>query len=197
MRLPGPLTEDQAHQLGIIRSSGQQLLALLNDVIDLAKMESGRAAPRKEAFSCGALMEDVATRLRHHAERKHLQLTVQRVEELELVSDRRAVQQILHQLLDNAIKFSQQGAVSMEMRPLEREGRGWIEIRITDTGSGLCSVDVDRLRAAFVDLDGPIRVGSGLGLHIARKFAQLVGGHLELDSESGGGSRFSLLLPRE
>lgn len=197
MKLPGPLTEAQEHQLGIIRSSGQQLLALLNDVIDLAKMESGRAAPRRERFDCAALVEEVATRLRHHAERKHLTLDVNGGQGQQVVSDRRALQQILHQLLDNAIKFSERGAVNMDLRTLQREGCGWIEISVTDTGVGLAQADRDLLRQAFQDMEAPIRVGNGLGLHVARKFAQLIGGRLELESRPDAGSRFSLLFPTE
>ena len=197
MKLPGPLTEAQEHQLGIIRSSGQQLLSLLNDVIDLAKMESGRAVPRREAVDCGVLMEEVATRLRHHAERKHLSLDVQGGQMPRATSDRRALQQILHQLLDNAIKFSERGAVNMDLRTLQWEGCGWIEISIADTGKGMTPADRDQLRDAFRDMDCPIRVGNGLGLHVARKFAQLIGGRLELESEPDVGSRFSLLFPME
>lgn len=197
MRLPGPLTEAQEHQLGIIRHSGQQLLALLNDVIDLAKMESGRARPRRETFDVAVAVEEVATRLRHHAERKHLSLEVRGGEGLRFTSDRRALQQILQQLLDNAIKFSDRGAVTMELRTVEREGSGWIEISVTDSGCGLAPADRDRLRYAFINMDRPIPLGGGLGLHVARKFAELMGGRLELDSEPGKGSRFSLLLSTE
>ncbi len=85
----------------------------------------------------------------------------------------------------------------MNLRTLEREGRGWIEISVTDTGAGLTAADRDRLREAFRDMNCPIRVGNGLGLHVARKFAQLIGGRLELESEPDAGSRFSLLFPTE
>jgi protein-histidine pros-kinase len=197
MKLPGPLNDAQEHQLDIIRSSGQQLLSLLNDVIDLAKMQSGRVTPKKEAFDCGAAMEEVATRLRHHAERKHLQLGVEVELPLRVVSDRRAVQQILHQLLDNAIKFSDRGAVTMGLRALEREGHGWIEVSVKDEGAGLQEAACAQLRESLQNPDVPVALGNGLGLYLARKFAQLIGAHLELESEPDTGCRFSLLLPME
>ena len=197
MKLPGPLNVDQEHQLGIVRSSGQQLLAMLNDVIDQAKKESGRAAPRRESFDCLPVVEEVVTRLRYVAERKQLTLDLKALEIPRVIADRRAVQQIVYQLLDNAIKFCDRGAVNLTLRTTEREGGGWVEISVADTGAGLSGRDRDQLREAFRDPECPIRVGNGLGLHVARKFAQLIGGCLVLDSEYGSGSRFALLLPGE
>jgi protein-histidine pros-kinase len=197
MQLPGPLNEDQLHQLGIVRDSAQQLNRLLSDVLDLARLQSGRTPPRRERLDCRPMVEEVATRLRHLAERKSLALEVSGAQTLPVVSDPRAVQQVIHQLLDNAIKFSDRGAVNMELRTVQREGHAWAEIRVTDQGAGFAGIDRDRLCEAFRDPDCPIRIGSGLGLHLARSFTRLAGGQLEMDSEPGKGSRFSLLLPGE
>jgi signal transduction histidine kinase len=107
------------------------------------------------------------------------------------------VQQIVHHLLDNAIKFSERGAVRVTVGAVVRDDRRWLEIGVEDTGIGLSAADSEALRAAFADTERPLRLGSGQGLHLARKFAGRIGGRLELESRPGGGSRFALLLPEE
>jgi PAS domain S-box-containing protein len=196
MRLPGPLTGEQENQLGIIRNSAQHLLSLINDLLDLAKIESGKMTLRVEEVNCQKVVDEVAGTLQPLAERKRLELGVNEpTEPLHVTTDLRALKQIVINLANNAIKFTDRGHVTLGLQPLRREGQTWVEFSVEDTGIGIREEDRERLFQAFSQMDGTVREGTGLGLHLSQKFAQLIGGRLEFRSEYGKGSRFALLIP--
>jgi signal transduction histidine kinase len=195
MRLPGPLTQDQESQLTVIRGSAQHLLSLINDILDLAKIESGRMELRAETIDCQRVLDDVAATLKPLAEQKHLEVRIETpVESFSLQVDRRAITQIVLNLAINAIKFTEQGEVRLGLHAVLHEGRPQLEFSVTDTGVGIRAEDQPRLFEAFSQLDHA-HDGTGLGLHLSQRFARLIGGQILFESEYGKGSRFALRLP--
>ena len=195
MRLPGPLSEEQAKQLEIVQSSARHLLSLINDMLDVARIESGRADLHFEAVEVGEIVGSAATALRPAAENKRLHLKAATPgKELTVMTDRRALRQILNNLIGNAIKYTEKGSVDIRSA---RNGDGSIAIVVTDTGIGIKREDRDRLFRAFEQLDRSTTrpfEGVGLGLHLSRKLASLIGAEITVESEVGKGSAFTLTL---
>ena len=198
MKLPGPLTPDQDKQLQTIQSSAKHLLSLINDLLDLAKIESGKVQVNLEPVACESVVEEVLTALRPLAESKGLKLEAHIPgQNLIAMTDRRALSQILINLTNNAIKFTEKGGVRLEVRQHHENGRVRTEISVADTGMGIRPEDQAKLFQAFtrVTTDDARRFeGTGLGLHLSQKLAQLLGGFITLESEYGKGSRFTLVL---
>lgn len=200
MKLPGPLTPDQEKQLGMVHSSAKHLLSLINDLLDLAKVESGNVQIHLAEVACRPLVEEVVATLRPAAEAKGLALALQMPPgELVLQTDRRVLQQILLNLGSNAIKFTDQGQVKVVVTTTLRQGQERMAFAVEDTGGGIADEDQARLFQAFAqvgeDSRRPRVEGTGLGLYLCRKLSELIGGQMELQSEVGRGSRFALLLP--
>jgi PAS domain S-box-containing protein len=198
MRLPGPLTADQEKQLQTVQRSAKQLLSLINDLLDLAKIESGTVELHLEPVVCQSVVQEVATALRPLAETKGLGFDVQ-VPAADLVvrTDRRALSQILLNLTNNAIKFTEHGQVCLELHQHQADGQRRTEIRIRDTGIGIQPEDQVKLFHAFTQVDGSTKRrydGTGLGLHLSQKLAELLSGHITLQSAYGTGSTFTLVL---
>jgi PAS domain S-box-containing protein len=198
MKIPGQLNEEQERQLRIVDSSARHLLSLINDILDVAKIESGKVDLHLEPVSISAVMRDVEEALRAMAQEKHLgfELSVPG-ENIIAITDQRALHQILLNLATNAIKYTERGSVRIEVARERRDGK-LIQIRVTDTGIGIAVEDQARLFQAFEQLDtsNTRRVhGVGLGLHLSRRLATLIGATLECESTYGEGSTFTLSLP--
>ena len=198
MKLPGPLTVEQDKQLKTVQGSGRHLLSLINDLLDLAKIESGKVTLSPGLVPCRALLEEVAAALRPAAEAKGLgfQLILP-PHDLQVITDRRALSQILINLTNNAIKFTEQGQIRLEVTA-NPEGPGTLEFRVTDTGIGIRTEDQARLFEAFSQLNATAtrrHEGTGLGLHLSQKLATLMGGSIHFQSEFGKGTTFWLSLP--
>jgi protein-histidine pros-kinase len=201
MKLPGPLNADQEKQLRTVQGSAKHLLALINDLLDLAKIEAGKVELNFEPTVCQEVMEEVADTLKMLAESKGLLFRlVIPTEEITLQTDRRALSQIVLNLVNNAIKFTEKGHVCLQLAPRFADERRIIEISVEDTGVGIQPEDQLRLFNAFSQVDTSIRrrhQGAGLGLHLSQKLAELLGGHITFQSEYGKGSLFTLKLPRD
>ena len=199
MKLPGPLTTEQNKQLQIDQSSAKDLLSLINDLLDLAKIESGKVAVTLESVICQGVVEEVRTTLKPLAEKKGIDFRLQLpAAELVLKSDRRALSQILINLVNNAIKFTERGEVCVELRHERVNGSANTQISVHDTGIGIKQDDQEKLFQAFTQMGntGSRRYeGTGLGLHLSQKLAELLGGRIEFTSEFGKGSTFTLTLP--
>jgi PAS domain S-box-containing protein len=198
MKLPGPLTDEQSKQLQTIRSSAKHLLSLLNDLLDLAKIASGKVALSLEPVVFQSVLEEVCAALRPLAEQKGLELKATVPEgQLTLKTDRRALSQILFNLINNAIKFTQSGEVRIVLDRQKDNGRSWTEVSVHDTGIGIRPEDQTRLFKAFSQLErNPRRnEGAGLGLQLSQKLAELLGGKISFKSEHGKGSTFTFSLP--
>jgi protein-histidine pros-kinase len=197
MRLPGPLTADQDRQLSTIKSSARHLLSLINDLLDLAKVESGSIAVNLEPVSCKAVVAEVGASLRPAADAKGLAFQLDLPDDDTTVrADRRALSQIVINLASNAIKYTDEGTVTIT---LHRDAvQDTVKIAVADTGTGIKPEDVRKLFQAFSQLDSSStrrHEGTGLGLHLSQKLAQLLGGEISLQSEFGVGSTFTLTLP--
>ena len=199
MKLPGPLNEEQEKQLRIVRSSGRHLLALINDLLDVAKIEAGEVDLPREPVDCRAVLGDVASTLRPQAQAKGLELTTHLPAHLAPVNtNQRALNQIILNLVGNAIKFTEYGSVQVTLLSHSEGGTRSTEIRVDDSGIGVPLEDQHKLFGAFSRVNSA-RVGApegtGLGLHLSQKLAGLLGGRIEFNSELGKGSSFSLILP--
>ena len=199
MELPGPLNPAQQKQLKTVQASARHLLALINDLLDVAKIEAGQANLNFESVDCRDVVEEVAATLRPQAEAKGLDLGVHLPPRACLLrTDRRALAQIVLNLAANAIKFTPHGWVRLTLTPGPANGAERIEIRVDDSGIGIAPADQDKLFGAFTRIDGARRgapEGTGLGLHLSQKLAASLGGKVIVRSESGKGSSFSLLIP--
>lgn len=198
MKLPGPLTKDQEKQLQNVSTSAKHLLSLINDLLDLAKIESGKVELNPEPVSCRSVVEEVITTVRSMAENKGLNLVANIPgEDITVSTDRRALSQILLNLAHNAIKFTEKGEVRIELRRYSEYDFKWTEFSVIDSGIGIKPEDQDKLFQAFsrVDDSNSHRYdGSGLGLHLCKMLADLLAGHIVFRSEYGKGSEFTLII---
>ncbi|MGE3539642.1 MAG: PAS domain-containing sensor histidine kinase [Candidatus Tectimicrobiota bacterium] len=198
MRLPGPLTTDQEKQLRTVQTSARHLLSLINDLLDLAKIESGNVELQLEPVLCQSVVQEVVTALRPLAEDKGLEFEVSMPStDIILRTDRRALSQILLNLANNAIKFTEHGQVSLELRQHQEAARTRTEIIVRDTGIGIHPDDQAKLFHAFTQVDSSMTRrynGTGLGLHLSQKLAALLEGGITFTSAYGVGSTFTLTL---
>jgi PAS domain S-box-containing protein len=199
MGLSGDLNDEQEKQLRTVESSGHHLLSLINDLLDLAKIESGKVKLSPEPIDCRELLEEVAAGLRGLADGKGLELTVDvPAERLVVRSDRRAVSQIMINLANNAIKFTDGGAVRLQLSKRTEDGAVLTALSVVDTGRGIKPGDQAHLFAAFEQISSSTAQpyeGTGLGLYISLKLAVLLGAAIRFESEFGTGSTFTLELP--
>jgi signal transduction histidine kinase len=193
----GPLNDEQKKQMNMVRGSAQHLLSLINDVLDLSKIEAGQLQVAYENFDLRSMMEKAVESARPLAGKKGLELTYAVSYEIETITgDRRRVEQILLNLISNAIKFTEKGSVKIECEP---EGDN-VTISVIDTGIGIKTEDLETLFQAFRQIDsGMTRKydGTGLGLSISKKLVELMGGQIRVTSVWGSGSTFSFSLPKE
>jgi PAS domain S-box-containing protein len=196
MSLPGPLNDEQTQQLRTVQHGGRHLLSLINDLLDLSRIESGKLELHLEPFNCPELLEEVAAGLRPLAEQKGLGLEVLCcADPVELTCDRRAVSQILINLTNNAIKFTDSGSVRLELSQRLEANRSVTRFAVIDTGRGIAPEHHARLFAAFEQIknaDTPMREGTGLGLHISQALAGQIGGNITVESVPMQGSTFAL-----
>ncbi|KRB84614.1 PAS domain-containing sensor histidine kinase [Noviherbaspirillum sp. Root189] len=201
MRLPGPLTKDQEKQLRTVQLSAKHLLSLINDLLDLAKIESGKVELLEEPVSCTMLLHSLADTLMPLAQQKGLQFRLEMPDkEIQLNSDRRAINQILINLVNNAIKFTETGEVSVHLDEVTHEESSLVTIRVCDSGMGIPESDQEKLFEAFSQIDSSSTrrfEGTGLGLYLSQKLATLLRGKLTFSSEFGKGSIFTLTIPRD
>ncbi|MES2261550.1 MAG: response regulator [Pseudomonadota bacterium] len=198
MKLPGPLTGEQDKQLTTIRSSARHLLSLINDILDVAKIEAGKVTLSVEPIACQDLILEVADTLRPLAQQKGLSLEVDLAPQpVSIETDRRALTQILINLANNAIKFTEKGTVRISLSQRSEGGAQVTEFAVADSGAGIREEDQAKLFQAFSQLDSTSTrhaEGAGLGLYLCQNLANLIGGALFFSSDFGHGSTFTLAL---
>ncbi|MGH9869725.1 MAG: response regulator [Candidatus Polarisedimenticolia bacterium] len=196
--MSGTLNEEQMKQITTIHRSGKSLLRLINDVLDLSKIEAGRMSVEKVSMSLGTLITLVSDTLRPLAEDKNLSLSVKTSADLPqyITSDEHKLRQILVNLLGNAIKFTDRGEVSLAVS--FQKDTSTLSFFISDTGIGIAAEALDRIFEEFHQADGSTTRkygGTGLGLTISKRMAELMGGTLTVRSVLGQGSTFALTVP--
>jgi hypothetical protein len=193
--LVGQLNEEQKKQLGMVRTSANHLLSLINDVLDISKIEAGQLQVNYEPFDLPASIKKIEQVVRPLAEKKGLDLTVNIADDVNMITgDIRRVEQVLLNLLSNAIKFTEEGRVIVTCST----DSGTVITSVTDTGIGIRKEDMDKIFKPFLQIDiGLDRKyeGTGLGLSICRKLVQLMGGDIWAESTYGQGSVFTFTLP--
>lgn len=198
MQLPGPLTSEQEKQLQTVQASAKHLLALINGLLDLAKIDDGKIELRLDPTECREVVEEIASSLRPLAEGRGLELRVALPEEdIVLRTDRRMLSQIVLNLVNNAIKVTERGSVRVFLRRDSAGDRSVVEIGVRDTGSGIRPEDQAKLFLASTEVDPTAlrgQDGTGLGLHLSQKLAEVLGGRIECRSECGVGSTFTLRI---
>ncbi|OPY71527.1 MAG: Non-motile and phage-resistance protein [Syntrophorhabdus sp. PtaU1.Bin058] len=195
--LVGQLNEEQKKQLGMVRSSAHHLLSLINDVLDISKIEAGQLQVNHEPFDLSASISKVEQIVRPLAEKKGLGLTVNIGPGVGMItSDIRRVEQVLLNLLSNAIKFTEQGQVTVACSA----DSGTVIVGVTDTGIGIRKEDIEKVFKPFLQIDSGIArryEGTGLGLSICKRLVRLMGGDIWVESVLGEGSTFAFSLPKE
>ncbi|MFF2909452.1 ATP-binding protein [Paenibacillus sp. NPDC057934] len=196
--------EEIAEYGGIIHRSGEELLMLINDILDLSKVEAGRLDIIREQVNVSEIPELLSLQFSVIAKQKELEFVVSVSENLTptIISDPQRVQQILRNLLSNAFKFTQMGSVMLSIRAEQRWEDGqdlnWVVFEVRDSGIGIAEEKRVIIFEAFRQADGTISRkygGTGLGLSISHDLARLLGGFITVQSEEGKGSIFSLYLP--
>ncbi|MEX2524749.1 MAG: PAS domain S-box protein [Gammaproteobacteria bacterium] len=198
MQLPGPLNEDQKKQLETVRTSARHLLSLINELLDLAKIESGKTELYFENIDCRDVIKETVDGLQPQADKKGLELSIKLPgDALTMKTDRRALSQILMNLLGNAIKFTDSGDVAVTAKRTRKRKIPGIKISVRDSGIGIRNEDQGKLFVAFSQIHNEHSVsgeGTGLGLYLSRKLAGYLSGRIEMESEYGKGSTFTLIL---
>lgn len=193
----GNLTPDQIKFARTIESSGNDLLTLINDILDLSKIEAGHIQVQPEAVPLQRLVGDLRQMFQPIAESRELAFEIEIAPDCPraIETDRMRIEQILKNLLSNAFKFTEQGKVSLTLSPVEG---GRLALAVRDTGIGMSPEQQGHIFEAFHQADGTISRrygGTGLGLSISRQLARLLGGGITLDSAPGKGSLFTLTVP--
>lgn len=193
--VPGPINDEQRTQLDITHSSALHLLSLINDLLDLSRIEAGRVDLDVTTFDLVAVVREVLAQLAPLAEPKGLALVADVVDSsLSVTGDRMRVLQVLLNLVGNGIKFTSRGSVTVSVRRTEAR----VAMTVTDTGIGIRPDQLGNLFEAFRQLDGSSRrlyEGTGLGLYLCKKLVGMMGGEIGVTSAAGVGSAFTVTLP--
>lgn len=202
--------EDQKEFATVIHSSGKDLLNLINDILDLSKVEAGKLDITFSETNLSELPSYIDQQFRHVSQKKGLSFVINKDKNVPdiLYSDEQRIQQILKNLLSNSFKFTEEGSVSISIRKVEEkvahrwvDTKGadfWIEIKVVDTGIGIAKDKQQLIFEAFQQAEGATARkygGTGLGLSICREFIKLLGGWIMVESQEGQGSVFTLYIP--
>jgi signal transduction histidine kinase len=197
--------EDTEHErvldsLKIVESNGKHLLSLINDMLDLSKIEAGKLSIEKHPVDVIGLVDEAISTLATQAEAKGLKLSRGDVPLNPIMADRKRLLQVIVNLMGNAIKFTDEGGVHVDFEPQPRHGRNGLLITVRDTGKGIAEADLDKLFRRFEQLGEDMSVqniGTGLGLALVQELVELHGGEVGVTSEEGDGSTFWFWLPSE
>jgi signal transduction histidine kinase len=195
----GELNERQQSMVEKLGRSAYHLLELINDILDISKIEAGKFEIFPETTDLPSLLRDTATSVQPQAQRKGLDLEIDVPARCSVETDPARLRQVVLNLLSNAVKFTDEGRIELEMRTDERAPDGgdpWVRIEVRDTGPGIPPGEIERIFEEFEQGERATgKEGTGLGLPISRKLTDLLGGRLEVESEPGSGTVFTLRLP--
>ncbi|MBT6045245.1 MAG: hypothetical protein HOG49_00345 [Candidatus Scalindua sp.] len=190
----GKISDEQRKQLSMVKKSASHLLSLINDIIDISKIEAGKVEIYVHKFELLSVVKEVINSFTVLAKEKNLKMDLKMSKKIMVESDERRIKQIITNFVSNAIKFTEKGSVNVCV--LQNSGSA-IEISVADTGIGIRKKDMNKLFKAFsrIYIDGVIKEGTGLGLYLSRKISDLLGCEIKAESEFGKGSVFTLTLP--
>ena len=190
----GELDPEQKEQLQLIHTAGKQLLALINDIIDISKIEAGKLETDIWEFKLKEVVDEAVSLVKNDIDEKGLDLEME-IEDITITSDRRRLLQCLLNLLSNAVKFTDKGKITLNAKTIN----SMTNISITDTGTGIMADDINKLFGPFVRLESSLSAktqGTGLGLYLTKKLTEdVLDGTVEVTSEYGTGSTFTLNIP--
>lgn len=194
------LDDKQKQLIRTLHSSTSSLKDLINDILDFSKIEGGDLELSEETFNLGELFESIISMMALKASEKGISFVFDYapVRDVEFIGDMIRLRQIVVNLVGNAVKFTDQGGVTIKADFVEREGREFLRVDVADTGIGIAPENFDLVFERFKQADASVSRkygGTGLGLPISRNLARLMGGDIYLSSETGNGSTFSLLIP--
>ena len=191
--------EDFIPDLNKIHSAGKHLLSLINDILDLSKIEAGRMELYLETFNVKSLIQETVSTIHPLIEKNNNTLELNLGENLDVMhADLTKVRQSLFNLLSNASKFTKNGKITLDITSYAVESQQWISFKVTDTGIGMTPEQMNKLFQAFTQADASTTRkygGTGLGLAITKKFCQMMGGDIRVESKLGTGSAFTIHLP--
>lgn len=194
-RLAGQIPEDEFSYIGVIERNGKHLLSLINDILDISRIEAGREEVEINAFDVNDAVSEVVEMIQPQATERKIKLIQNRTEnKINIQTDKQKVRHILQNLIANAVKFTEVGQVEIAIQSNE----SLVRIQVKDTGIGISQESLQHIFEEFRQADGSTSRrfgGTGLGLAIARKYAQLLGGEIEVESQLNIGSVFTLILP--
>lgn len=193
--IPGPLNEEQKKQLGMVKGSARHLLSLINDVIDISKIEAGTVELGISDFSLPEVVSEVVSIFGEEAKRVGIEMNVEMPEELPVKGDERRVKQVIMNLVSNAIKFTDKGSIDTRVTT---DSDGYISVSVKDSGIGIKNEDMEHLFVAFSRIQTPERLtsGTGLGLYLSLKIAEAMRGSITAESTEGQGSTFTFKFPK-
>ena len=183
-----------------VLGAGRHLLALINDILDLSKIEAGRMELQLETFPLMPVIEDVAKTIEPMATKNSNRLVIDCPADIGTIhADQMRLRQAMLNLMSNANKFTERGTITVDARQGQEDGRDWVTISVSDTGIGMTAEQMGKLFQEFSQADASTTRkygGTGLGLAISRRFCQMMGGDITVESEPGKGSTFTIRLPR-
>jgi signal transduction histidine kinase/CheY-like chemotaxis protein len=192
---------ENVQDLKKIQGAGKHLLSLINDVLDLSKIEAGKMGLHLETFDVSQVIEEMVTTLQPAAAKNANSIHVHLAENVSVMkADITKVRQILFNLLSNACKFTDRGTISVDVDQIKVEAKEWIQFRVSDTGIGISAKQKENLFHEFAQADASIARkygGTGLGLAITHRFVQLMNGQINVESEPGEGAIFTVQLPTQ
>ena len=195
MGMSGSINEEQKKQLNLVKNSSKHLLSLINEILDISKIEAGKVELFIEEFKLDDIVGEVIESFLPVLNEKGLKFLKDKQLGITLHSDKRRFKQVLMNLVSNAVKFTEQGSIRIDARVSKSNN---LEICVTDTGIGIKEEDMDKLFKSFQQIDmssSKKYEGTGLGLHLSKKLVILMGGDMSAKSEYGKGSKFTLVIP--
>lgn len=195
MQMSGEINEEQKKQLNLVKNSSKHLLSLINDILDISKIEAGKVELFIEEFKLDDIVREVVESFSPAVNEKGLKFLKEIPGGITLYSDKRRFKQVLMNLVSNAVKFTDQGSIKIEAKVLKDKK---LNMCVTDTGIGIKKGDMNKLFKSFqqIDMSSTKRYeGTGLGLHLSRNLVIIMGGDMSAKSEYGNGSKFTFTLP--
>jgi len=199
-----PLNDQQREYLDLVRGSANTLMGIINDILDLSKIESGRMTLNPEPFNPTQMLKEIATLFASSARKKGLHLRLEIAPDVPsvVVGDELRLRQVVNNLVNNAVKFTEQGSIAVGMKCLDQSEtengkQAQLQIQVSDTGIGIAPENIERIFDKFTQADASITRcygGTGLGLAIGKRLVEMMGGQMRVESELGKGSTFTIEL---